>query len=133
MVRSSTGPPPPGHVPPPRNKGLIAGLIKGNHWLISPDNKAGYFWGVHVARRGARLTIAMNKSDSPPFWAGQDQIRTGRSGALDLVECCGHVFTDSDGFMATHYEQSLFVEYFSNQLKTNLRTCLLQTIQQANP
>ena len=35
--------------------------------------------------------------------------------------------------MATHYEQSLFVDFFSNQLKTNLRTCLLQTIQQANP
>ena len=36
---------PPGHVPPPRNKGLIAGLIKGNQWLISPDHKAGYFCG----------------------------------------------------------------------------------------
>ena len=23
----------------------IAGLIKGNHWLISADQKAGYFWG----------------------------------------------------------------------------------------
>ena len=30
---------------PPRNKGLIAGLLKGNQWLISPDHKAGYFWG----------------------------------------------------------------------------------------
>ena len=30
---------------PPRNKGLIAGLIKGNQWVfISPDHKAGYFW-----------------------------------------------------------------------------------------
>ena len=29
-------PTPPGHVPPPRNEGLIAGLIKGNQWLISP-------------------------------------------------------------------------------------------------
>ena len=29
--------PPPGHVPPPpRNMGLIAGLIKGNQWSISP-------------------------------------------------------------------------------------------------
>ena len=27
---------PPPNVPPPRNKGLIAGLIKGNQWLISP-------------------------------------------------------------------------------------------------
>ncbi len=32
--RSSTNP--PGH---------IAGLIKGNQWLISPDHKAGYFLG----------------------------------------------------------------------------------------
>ena len=30
---------------PPRNKGLIASLIKGNHWLISPDHKVGYFLG----------------------------------------------------------------------------------------
>ena len=29
-------PTPLGHVPPLRNKGLTAGLIKGNHWLISP-------------------------------------------------------------------------------------------------
>ena len=29
---------------PLRNKGLIAGLIKGHQWLISPDHKAGYFW-----------------------------------------------------------------------------------------
>ena len=37
-------PTPPGHVPPPRNQGLIAGLIKGNQWVfISPDHKAGYF------------------------------------------------------------------------------------------
>ena len=33
------------HRNPPRNKGLIAGLIKGNQWLISPDHKAGYFLG----------------------------------------------------------------------------------------
>ena len=26
----------PPKLPPPRNKGLIAGLIKGNQWLISP-------------------------------------------------------------------------------------------------
>ena len=31
---------PPLTYPPPRNKGLIFGLIKGNHWLISPDHKA---------------------------------------------------------------------------------------------
>ena len=36
------GPPPTltPRTPPPRNKGLIAGLIKGNWWLISPDHKA---------------------------------------------------------------------------------------------
>ena len=32
---------------PPRNKGLIAGLSKGNQWVfIVPKNKAGYFLGV---------------------------------------------------------------------------------------
>ncbi len=42
---------PPGPRTPPRNKGLIFGLIKGNQWLISPDHKAlflgggGYVWG----------------------------------------------------------------------------------------
>ena len=29
----------------PRNKGLIAGLIKGNQWLISPDHKALFLGG----------------------------------------------------------------------------------------
>ena len=38
---------------PPRSKGLIAGLIKGNTWLISPDHKA-LFLGGFV--RGGRLT-----------------------------------------------------------------------------
>ena len=33
-------PTPPGPRTPPRNKGLIAGLIKGNQWVfISPDHK----------------------------------------------------------------------------------------------
>ena len=36
---------PPPNVPPQIHKGLIAGLIKGNQWLISPDHKAGYFLG----------------------------------------------------------------------------------------
>ena len=44
--------PPPGHVPPPRNKGLIAGLIKGNRRLISPDHKAIFLGGGYVARGG---------------------------------------------------------------------------------
>ena len=38
--------PPPGPRTPPRNKGLIAGLIKGNQWLISPDHKALFLGGV---------------------------------------------------------------------------------------
>ena len=33
------------NLPPPRNKGLIFGLFKGNQRLISPAQKAGYFWG----------------------------------------------------------------------------------------
>ena len=40
---------PPPNVPSPRNKGLIcliAGLMKGNHWLISPDHKALFLEGV---------------------------------------------------------------------------------------
>ncbi len=41
--------PTPPNVPPPRNKGLIAGLIKRNQRVfISPDHKAGYFWGGGV-------------------------------------------------------------------------------------
>ena len=32
--------------PLPRNKGLIAGLIKGNQWLISPDHKALFLGGL---------------------------------------------------------------------------------------
>ena len=43
---------PPQRTPPPRNKGLIAGLIKGNQRFMSPDHKAGYFWGGYVARGG---------------------------------------------------------------------------------
>ena len=27
------------------NKGLIAGLMKGNQWLISPDHKASFLGG----------------------------------------------------------------------------------------
>ena len=38
-------PTPPRPRLPPRNKALIAGLIKGNQWLINPDHKAGYFLG----------------------------------------------------------------------------------------
>ena len=42
---------PPNATFPPRNKALIAGLIKGSQWLIVPDHKAGYFLGVNVALR----------------------------------------------------------------------------------
>ena len=45
-VGLSSQPTPPGHVPPQVNKGLIAGLIKANHWLISPDHKALFLGGV---------------------------------------------------------------------------------------
>ena len=37
-------PTPPPNVTP-RNQDLIAGLIKGNQWFISPDHKAKHFWG----------------------------------------------------------------------------------------
>ena len=36
--------PPPTN--PPGNTGLLAGLVKGNQWFISPDHKAGYFRGA---------------------------------------------------------------------------------------
>ena len=44
---------PPGPRTPARNKGLIAGLIKGNQWLINPDHKALFLGGVC---QGGRLT-----------------------------------------------------------------------------
>ena len=52
---------PPVHVPPLRNKGLIAGLIKGNQWVLG---------GRFV--RGGRLTCHEKKSDervrvAPPY------------------------------------------------------------------
>ena len=41
---------------PLRNKGLIAGLIKGKQWIfISPDHKDSYFWGIQNSE-GGRLT-----------------------------------------------------------------------------
>ena len=36
---------PPQSYVSPRNKGLIAGLIKGNQWLISPKSKALFLGG----------------------------------------------------------------------------------------
>ena len=50
--RQPTPPGPRTPPPPPRNKGLIAGLLKGSQWLISPKNKAGYFWGGWYVRGG---------------------------------------------------------------------------------
>ena len=48
--------PAPPNVPPSRNRGLTAGLIKGNQWVfISPDHKAGYSWGG-TWPGGGRLT-----------------------------------------------------------------------------
>ena len=37
--------------PPSMNKGLIAGLIKGNQWL-SPDHKALFLGGVRLGGGG---------------------------------------------------------------------------------
>ena len=39
----------------PRSKGLIAGLIKGNQWFISPKNKAIFLGRIQVLE-GGRLT-----------------------------------------------------------------------------
>ena len=47
---------PPGPRTPPRNKGLIFGLIKGNQWLICPDHKALLLGGVRGPGGGPRLT-----------------------------------------------------------------------------
>ena len=60
IMATSTNPPRATY-PPPRNKGLVAGLIKGNQWLISPDHKAGLFWGRDVARGGGWLTSHKKK------------------------------------------------------------------------
>ena len=44
---------PSGELTPPRNKALIAGLIKGNQWVfINPDHKALFFGGEGVALAG---------------------------------------------------------------------------------
>ena len=51
--------------PPPRNKALIFGLIKGNQWVfIVPDHKAGYFLGYPRGIGGVPLDShdIMNKS-----------------------------------------------------------------------
>ena len=40
---------------PRRNKASTGGLIKGNQWLVSPKNKAGWLGGY--IRAGDRLTI----------------------------------------------------------------------------
>ena len=47
------------HVYPPRNsRPLIAGLIKGNQWLlIIPDHKAGYVLGVPRGIGGCGLPL----------------------------------------------------------------------------
>ena len=51
QTKIMAGQPTPPDVETLRNKGLIAGLAKGNQWLIGPDHKAlslgGYlfFWG----------------------------------------------------------------------------------------
>ena len=44
-----------------RNKGFIAGLVKGKQWLIRPDHKAGYSWEGYV-RRGAPVDQSLEKT-----------------------------------------------------------------------
>ena len=45
----------------PRNKGLIAGLIKGNQWLISP-----YFWGGTLG--GVAWLAMSNTTQTTIYW-----------------------------------------------------------------
>ena len=45
-------PPEPRTPPPPRNNGLIAGLITGNQWLINPEMKALFSGGGGYVRGG---------------------------------------------------------------------------------
>ena len=57
---------------PPRNKGLIAGLIKGNQSLISPDHKALFLGGVRI--RGGWLTSHNHRYDivNDRFWDAKE-------------------------------------------------------------
>ena len=72
MVRKSQGlslvnlPP---NVPPPRNKGLIAGLIKGNQWLKSPY-RGGVCW---LAMTGKIKVIVEGQSDRSRTPQGRSQ------------------------------------------------------------
>ena len=57
---------PPQSGAPPRNKGLIFGLIKGNQWVfISPDHKGPrLFLGGNVALGGSPLGFPLNNGNS---------------------------------------------------------------------
>ena len=64
-----TGNPPERNVPLFRNKGLIAGLIKGKQWLIRPDHKAlfeGGTWPGRVAWPAITFVVYYPIS-CPPF------------------------------------------------------------------
>ena len=52
--------PTPPYRTPPRNKGLIAGLIKGNQRLISPDHKALSISGAGYVARGGLVDQPSN-------------------------------------------------------------------------
>ncbi len=49
--------PTPPRPPPPRNKALIAGLIKGNQWLIVPSEGTLYFLGFPRVALGGFGTL----------------------------------------------------------------------------
>ncbi len=53
---------------PLRNKGLIAGLIQGNQWLISHDHKDGYFWGVRHGGVGWLALISCREREFDSCW-----------------------------------------------------------------
>ena len=57
LIGGSGGPCWGGEATPPSNKGLIAGLIKGNQWFINPRNKAGYFLGGVASGGAARIPM----------------------------------------------------------------------------
>ena len=70
--------PPITGAPPQIHKGLIAGLIKGSQWVfISPNHKAGYFWGGYVG--GGWLTSHETISAMPwrSYVRPSQTIRTG--------------------------------------------------------
>ena len=70
---------------PPRNKGWIAGRMKGNQWLISPDHKAGYFW------KGGTLGGKVDQSDI------SRRLRLSRGPHCDDSTSCSWYLQGSEG------------------------------------